>query len=574
MKAMIASALMIAQMVAAKTLRDAAFLATFPANMLPWVTGLAAVLAIASSFAASKLFTRIPPSAILPTGFLMSGLLQLAEYQLYVRDIHTAAVVIFLHVFVINLLLTSAFWLLMTEYFDLRSAQRAFGKITAMGTLGGILGGLAAAAIGSIPMLILFTAALHIACAVALWGFPSTEPPGPPAPLKPSPYLMNLAGLAVTVSIGAGVLDYLFKWQATQTIAPGPALTRFLALFYTATSLLSVGVQALAKPAVRSLPAAMALGAGTLIFSFGFPGLVLLRGIESILRGSTFRAGYEVFYTFIAAREKRAVKSVIDITGERLGDLLASAFILVLLAWNASSPPLLLGIVIASAVGALLLALSSERQYLKALEKSLVRQPKPLASDVGPQSGIIRPGGVFDSGSDHRITDLIPQLGDDEVAFIAIEKLRGMAPKHAGQLADALLDPLASPVVRRRIPLILAVSRSQLALDALTLALKDPEHQVRLRSAHAMRRILKENPSLLLQTDRLWSIVEAESDVDFIFSLLRLLLPSATVAMAQQALSTDDRRLRGTALEYLEKALPPATWKKLEALIEHQPKRS
>jgi len=62
--------------------------------------------------------------------------------------------------------------------------------------------------------------------------------------------------------------------------------------------------------------------------------------------------------------------------------------------------------------------------------------------------------------------------------------------------------------------------------------------------------------------------------VDFIFSLLRLLLPSATVAMAQQALSTDDRRLRGTALEYLEKALPPATWKKLEALIEHQPKRS
>jgi hypothetical protein len=423
-------------------------------------------------------------------------------------------------------------------------------------------------------MLILFTAALHIACAIAMWGFPATEPPGEPAPIKPSPYLMNLAGLVVTVSIGAGVLDYLFKWQATQTIAPGPALTRFLALFYTVTSILSVVVQALAKPAVRSLPAAMALGGGTLLVSFAFPGLVLLRGLETILRGSTFRAGYEVFYTPIAAREKRAIKSVIDITGERLGDLLASAVILLLLALNASRPSLLLAIVVACAGGALLLARTIEQHYVKALEKSLVRQSKPLATDVGPQSGIVHAGGVFDSGSDHRIADLIPQLGDDNVAFIAIEKLKRMAPKHPGQLSDSLLDPFISPVIRRRIPLILAVSHSQLALDALTSALKDPEYQVRLRAAHAMRQILKDKPSLLPQTERLWSIVEGESNVELIFSMLRLLLPSETVAMAQQALSTNDVRLRGTALEYLEKALPAATWKKLEALIEHQPRRS
>ena len=188
---------------------------------------------------------------------------------------------------------------------------------------------------------------------------------------------------------------------------------------------------------------------------------------------------------------------------------------------------------------------------------------------------------------------LIQLLAHDSCAFLAMEKLRGISSRHAGQLADALLDAGEKNVIRRRIPLILAVSQSQIALDALTEALKDPVFQIRFRSAHAMRQLLRDRPMLELQVDRVWSVLSVElqvektewerrriaeepnsshekqtdTSVEYLFLLLRLLLPAEPVAMAYQALSTEDRQFRGTALEYLQTALPSATWKQIEILI-------
>ncbi|WP_348245958.1 hypothetical protein, partial [Salmonella enterica] len=53
------------------------------------------------------------------------------------------------------------------------------------------------------------------------------------------------------------------------------------------------------------------------------PGLASVagaRGGESVFRGSLFRASYEIFYTPIPSREKRAAKSLIDVGFDRLGD--------------------------------------------------------------------------------------------------------------------------------------------------------------------------------------------------------------------------------------------------------------
>ncbi len=656
--AMLGSGLMIAQMVAAKTLRDSIFLSSFPATALPLMTFVAAAVAIAASFAGSQLSSRIAPGLLVPGAFLFSGVMQVGEYLLYAENAQAAAVVIFLHVFALNLLLTSAFWSLMTEHFDPRSAQKAFGRIAGMGTLGGILGGLLAertAALGSVPMLILFAAGLHFACGFVMWIFTSRYPVTPtreqavqPAlveSLRRSPYLVQLALLVVTVSVAASLLDFLFKSQATQTIGKGPALAQFFAWFYTATSVVGVAVQTLATPAilsrlgpaipVRSLPAALALGGGGLLLSFGFAGLTLLRGLEMVLRNSMFRSGYEMFYTPVAAADKRAVKGIIDVTGERLGDLLGSGLIGLLLWLSAGQSSLLLAAVVCAGV-ALLLARRLEDSYLKALEKSLARQARPLkATEENPLSGIsfVAGSGLLTglpgheanqlellmqpvlrqlvelrSGNEGRIKNallkmdkvdpllcgqLIQLLSTANCAFLAMEKLKSVASQHAGQLADALLDVREKDMIRRRVPLVMAASQSQLALDALTTALKDPAFQIRFRSAYAMRQILRERPGLEFQSDRVWSVLAAELQIDrveweerrmskgssanqekpgdasveYLFLLLRLLLPPEPVEMAYRALGTEDRHLRGTALEYLQTALPSATWKPIEGLI-------
>jgi AAA family ATP:ADP antiporter len=660
---MLASGLMVAQMVAAKALRDSVFLSSFPATALPTITIAAALFAIGASMIGSRVLRSISLPNLVPSAFLVSAMAQVGERSLYLSNHRIAACVIFLHVFGINLVLGSAFWSLMTEHFDPQSAQKAFGRIAAMGTLGGVLGGLLAERIsvwGSIPMLILATATLHLLCGLTLFQFRRgyvaprrTEPDAEPAireTLKRSPYLMELVALIISVSIAAGLLDYLFKSQAAQTIGAGPSLTRFFAWFYTATSLFAVVVQAFVTPdvlsrlglaaAVSSLPLAVAAGGVGVLMVFDLAGLTILRGFEVLLRGSLFRSGYELFFTPVASADKRAVKGIIDVGGERMGDAVGSGLVALFLLVHWNSRISILGAAIAFALVGLALARRLERSYVRALETSLADQSKGMdpgeEESNGMTDSMIMPPGFLsgatavDSGHtvilqqhpvvqqllDLRSTDqkrvihtlakietpdpllchqLIQLLGRDSFAFLAMDKLRRMATRNAGQLADALLDTEEPFAIRRRLPTILAGSQSQRALDALVEALSDPEFQIRFRSANAIGQLRMECPRMYLNTERIWAVLgvelqvsrevwerrrlmtaEALSDetetpgeasLEYLFALLRLLLPREPVSMAYRALHTDDRHLRGTALEYLQTVLPANTWRALHGLI-------
>jgi hypothetical protein len=55
-----------------------------------------------------------------------------------------------------------------------------------------------------------------------------------------------------------------------------------------------------------------------------------------------------------------------------------------------------------------------------------------------------------------------------------------------------------------------------------------------------------------------------------IFRLLGLVLPSEPVRMAYQGLRSDDRTLRGTSLEYLERILPDRVRDALWPVLEQQ----
>src|SRR5262249_55609594 len=249
----------------------------------------------------------------------------------------------------------SGFWSVMNESFDPRTAKSYFGRISGAGTMGGILGGLMGAKVAvwiSPSAVIVVLATMHIVCAGMLWrAFPNPAPNTKSAAhagestvleaVQRYPFLLKLAGLVLAASVGASLLDFVFKAQAAQVLGKGAPLVRFFGLYYTATSVLIFLVQTFITrvflrhaglaTSAAVLPGMAAAGSPTGLFAPRFRGLVAVRGTEALLRGSIFRSAYELFYTAVAPAEKRAVKPVIDVGVERLGDALGAGAVSLLL---------------------------------------------------------------------------------------------------------------------------------------------------------------------------------------------------------------------------------------------------
>src|SRR5690606_23931466 len=120
---------------------------------------------------------------------------------------------------------------------------------------------------------------------------------------------------------------YLFKASATRHFSNGDTLLRFFAAFHLIAALATIGVQLILLRTlldragigrtVALLPGGVAGGAALTLL---FPGALILfalRGLEMMLRGSVFRAGYELLFTPVAPEEKRATKLLIDVGAAR-----------------------------------------------------------------------------------------------------------------------------------------------------------------------------------------------------------------------------------------------------------------
>ncbi len=205
-------------------------------------------------------------------------------------------------------------------------------------------------------------------------------------------------------------------------------------------------------------------------------------------------------------------------------------------------------------------------------------------------------------------TELVPHvvalLAWDQVASDATKALRAFAPRCTGMLVDALLDATQEFAIRRRIPPILEVGDREHAIWGLRRALADSRFEVRFRCAKALASIREAGHELGIDEAEVFAAAERELSVDssvwqnhrlldplpeaaeavlldrvkagpssrgleHVFTLLALALPTGPVRIARQALGTQDRVLRGTALEYLESVLPASLrallWPHLES---------
>jgi hypothetical protein len=213
----------------------------------------------------------------------------------------------------------------------------------------------------------------------------------------------------------------------------------------------------------------------------------------------------------------------------------------------------------------------------------------------------LRPDLPFDRSL---IPEAIRLLGRNEVQEWPRAFLLRHANRVVGQLLDELLDPDQDVVVRRRIPRILAYSSSQRAVDGLTAALEDTRFEIRYHSSRALEflhrmggglrfntqagmaaierelaipRTLREGRGLLDKGDDsadqsafLDDVLKGRADksLEHIFSLLALELPEEPLRVAFRAFHSDDKMLRGLALEYLESNLSGTIVSELAKLAE------
>jgi hypothetical protein len=712
--ATIASASLVAQLVAGKATRDALFLTNFELKLLPAAMIGAATLSALSVIVMSRVLTRAGPARVVPATFAASAVLFLVEWSISLKSEHATAIAVYAHTAIFGTAIGSAFWSLVNERFDPHEAKQLVGRITSGGTIGGVVGGLLvwrASEHLSVPMMLALLAAMSV---VGLWGSlrmgaahrrrPKAQAivtRGGIGVLGETPYLRHLALLVAAGAIIQALLDWLLSAHATAHYGPNTGLLGFFAFFNMVVGVLTFATQVgltriiLEKRGlggtIKLQPMSLAVGVVALLaLSVFWPYVVVLRVIEGVTRGSLYRSAYELFYTPLPNAKKRATKTLIDVGVDRIGTAFGSG----LLFGIAHLHPLQLQtyVVLFAVLGmsavAWFVAARLQDGYVSALAASLksgaialeddddadltakktlaettalldrdklltrieqfqrqkelrdgksqggraltsvpvsVRAPQSTTGELGllfdPADSILARCAALRSANPTAIKQVlaspltptlapfaVPLLANDSVVREVVRSLRKVAPTITGMLLDQLLDADVDPRIRRRIPRILKVCRSQRAATGLLFALRDPVFEVRIQVGIALSQMV-EDAAIKLDRDSVleialdevttgratWSTarmqpsLEADpvddevarpSDADsargskperpkddvevdelrrglgHVFAILGLVLEREPLSIAYRALRSEDPNLRGTAFEYLEVVLP------------------
>ncbi len=430
---------MIAFQTASKVIRDTLFFESFEVTALPTVVICAAIASVAFAIPAGRLIRVLSPARAIPTGFVISAALLMAEWTFRHTAPKVTAIAIYIHFAALGAVLISGFWSLVNERFDAHTAKMYVSRIAGGATLGGLIGGIVAERLSGVldaASVIPVLAAFHMTCAVLTWFITLHHRRAQGAPPKPADdaetateaavrpgdahreeakgesmlsglglvlrvkYLRNLAAMVLLTTTAAGLLDYVFKAAVVAEYVEKADRQRFFAIFYTASSLATFIMQAAfgsrmlhrfgIAVTMGTLPVISGIGA---VLNFLFPGVwtaTVLRGGELALHSSLFRAGYEQHYTPIPPREKRPAKSVNDVVVDRTGDALGGGIISGLLALSAmldlQVAMLLVGATIALYVAAIIITSRLRAGYVQAIEQGLIDRAYDLDA-VDPHSG-------------------------------------------------------------------------------------------------------------------------------------------------------------------------------------------
>jgi len=588
--ALLAATVIIGQQVAGKATRDALFLSNFDVTNLPKIVIAAAIASMAGVLVMSRLLAHISPIRLIPSIFGLSALLFVGEWLLLDYQPRMASVILYLHMAVFGAILISGFWSIINERFDPHSAKQRVARIAAAAALGGVIGGVLAARVSAlmdVRSMLLFLSGLHVICLLATRGIGGPVTSVAPAAdeavrtrsaftvIARTRYLQWMALLMILVAVMAALLDYALKSQAAMRYQDSESLVAFFATFYAIAGLAGFALQTLLGRRILQrfgigttlaiLPVAIAVfGTVGTVFTRLWS-MVLLRGGHAILVNSLFRSAFELLYTPLSPHKKRPTKAIIDVASDRLGDLIGSGLLLLLLFLVPQLPTAMVtgcAVLLALAVlfvitrlnqgyidqlarslrsGAVniqesdivdattqqILAESnaySEREFL--LSKLALMQDRSAMQDNEIDASLQFANTVNDLCSDDTdriyralgnsamdirlIPCVIPLLANDDISNDVRTELRWMVPRITGQLIDAMLDPDVPLRARQRLPGVLEASHNPRSISGLLLGMVDQSFNVRYSCARSLARMRGRNRHLKVPRQQVFTAIHQE----------------------------------------------------------------
>jgi len=494
-----------------KTARDALYLASLPAETLPWVfLGVGALTFVAAGIFARATRHRSTFETLTGTAMVSATSLGIFAY-LFRLTAPWIPVVLYLWVNLYGLLLMSQFWLFANSISNPREAKRTYGIVGVGGILGGLFGGLAAPGLASawnLSALMVVSALLLVAgVAVVTFNVKHAHLPPPetgeregddaPGPLRHS-YVRWLAAAALCSVMVSGILDYLFKVQIQQRYTGPGALASFLGMYYTVVNLASLAMQLFvtrwalqrlgAGWSAALLPAGLGVGATLTIAVPEFATVVTTRIWDQLTRQSLNRSAVEMFYFPLEPALRRRAKSLIDAGLERIGDGLAGAVILFLSMTAGAGVRTIAAVVLALVVAWGMAWIAIRKRYVLELGRNLRRMN--LAPHEVMQS--LREASVLSE-----IRDLFGSPYQ-RVVLHAMELMQEVAPAELRERLPELLRHEA-PAVRAR---ALTAGR-ELELPGLReiadCMLADPASEVRVAALRAHVALGTTDPTAVLE---------------------------------------------------------------------------
>jgi ATP/ADP translocase len=355
-----------------RAFRDSLLGSHLAIRSLPYLTMWSTLVSIIVSLTISNLFRSRQRTRIACAGFAINAVIEL----LFALASHRFAwlySLFFIDVSASTLIGLSMIWILIGDWASSCHADRSrlIPSVMLLGTVTSILAGvgltrlrtatsfhsanLILAATNMIPAVVLLFHSDDDCMSRHGFTFQSLQEQA----FLPNKLLRKFALLVVVAAMTSTLLDLMFRVRVAEHYLYQSDRLHFLGLFQSLLNICALVSQiAISRLFQKKLvltfihlhPAIVGIASCLLALAPGFWLFTCLRSGEYSLRNSLFRFGSEMTYACFPDQERAIVRPLIDVIGERLGDLCASGILALLLLVNPQLPVTL---------GLLLLALCS-----------------------------------------------------------------------------------------------------------------------------------------------------------------------------------------------------------------------
>lgn len=357
---LLAYAALMTHFIFGRAFRDSLLGGHLAIRSLPYLTMWSTLVSIVVSLMVSSLFRSRQRKRIACAGFAINALIELS-FSLAYNRLPWLYSLFFIDVSASTLIGLSMIWILIGDWASSCRADRTrlIPAVLLFGTATSIFAGvglthlrmatsfrsatLILAAMNLIPVLALLFHSSDDCMVRHGFSFQDLQNQA----YLPNKLLRKFALLVVVAAMTSTLLDLMFRIRVAEHYLNQADRLHFLGLFQSALNVcaflsqIAVGrliQRKLVLTFVHLHPAIVGIASCLFAFVPGFWQFTCLRSGEYSLRNSLFRFGSEMTYAHFPDQERAIVRPLIDVIGERLGDLCAAGILALLLLMNPELP--------------------------------------------------------------------------------------------------------------------------------------------------------------------------------------------------------------------------------------------